>query len=297
MIRPFRRGAQGIAEHRLLAVATVAAVAVVLTLTGAFALVATNLSSVLDRWGKDVQISCYLRSDIEDDTIFTIKAELEGMSEVASVEYVSPEEALELFADSIDGMDRLLADLDGNPLPASLEVRLVPEHQQPAEVEAIALRIRRPEFEDLDWSQEWVERFHTFVALLRLSTLVLGLLLLAAGVFIVHNTVRLAVHSRRDELQIISLVGGTRLFAWAPFVVEGGILGLVGGGLSVVLLFALHRWAFLALQSSLGLLLGPEVLRFLPASGLLLLALAGAAVGLLGALASVLRTSPEEFST
>lgn len=295
-MRALRRAALGIAEHRLLAVATVAAVAVVLTLTGAFALVATNLSSVLDRWGKDVQISCYLRPNLDDEALFAIKAELEAMPEVVGVEYVSPEEALELFADAIDGMDRLLADLDGNPLPASLEVRLAPEHQRPAEVEAIALRLRRPEFEDLDWSQEWVERFHTFVALLRLSTMVLGLLLLAAGVFIVHNTVRLSVHARREELEIIGLVGGTRLFAWSPFVIEGGLLGLVGGGLSVALLFALHRWAFLALQSSLGLLLGPELLSFLPLQGLGALCAAGACVGLLGALTSVLRTGPDRLN-
>jgi len=295
-MRALRRALLGIGEHRLLAVATVAAVAVVLTLTGAFSLVASNLSSVLDRWGKDVQISCYLRPDLDDERIFELKAELEAMPEVAGVEYVSAEEALALFADAIDGMDRILADLDGNPLPASLEVRLAPAHQRPEQVEAIALRLRRPEFEDLDWSQEWVERFHTFVALLRLSTVVLGFLLLAAGVFIVHNTVRLAVHARREELQIISLVGGTRTFAWSPFVVEGALLGCVGGVLSLVFLFALHRWAFLALQSSLGLLLGPEVLRFLAPSAMGLLCIAGTVVGLVGALASVLRTAPEEVA-
>jgi cell division transport system permease protein len=293
-MRALRRAFEGIGEHQLLAVATVLAVAVVLTLAGAFGLVASNLSSVLDRWGKDVQISCYLRSDLSDDTVFALKAELEAMPEIVGVEYVSPDEALALFADAIDGMDRLLADLDGNPLPASLEVRLAPAFQRPSEVEAVAARLRRPEFEDLDWSQEWVERFHTFVSLLRLSTVVLGLLLLGAGLFIVHNTVRLAVHARRDELEIISLVGGTRVFAWAPFIAEGGILGFVGGVLSVASLWAVHRWAFVALESSLGLLLGPEVLRFLPLPSIALLVASGVLVGLLGALASVVRTAPGE---
>lgn len=295
-MRPLRRALQGIAEHPLLAVATVAAVAVVLTLTGAFALVAGNLSAVLDRWGKDVQISCYLQDDLDDEAIFTIKAELEAMPEVASVQYVSADEALELFAGAIEGMDRLLADLDENPLPASLEVRLVAEQQQPDQVEAIARRLRRPAFSDLDWSHEWVERFHTFVALLRLSTSVLGLLLLAAAGFIVHNTVRLAIHARRDELQIIGLVGGTRAFAWLPFLVEGALLGLVGGLASILALWVLHRWAFLAMQSSLGLVLGPDVLRFLPPGGVAAVTLAGLLVGLLGAAVSVLRTAPEDVA-
>ena len=295
-MRPVRRALQGIAEHPLLAVATVAAVAVVLTLTGAFALVAGNLSAILDRWGKDVQISCYLQDDLDDEAIFTIKAELEAMPEVASVQYVSADEALELFADAIEGMDRLLADLDENPLPASLEVRLVAEQQQPEQVEAIARRLRRPAFSDLDWSHEWVERFHTFVALLRLSTSVLGLLLLAAAGFIVHNTVRLAIHARRDELQIIGLVGGTRTFARVPFLIEGALLGLVGGLASLLALWVLHRWAFLAMQSSLGLVLGPDVLRFLPPGSAVAVALAGLLVGFLGATVSVLRTAPEDVT-
>lgn len=291
-MRALRRALSGLREHPLLATATASAVAVVLTLAGAFALVVGNLSGVLDRWGKDVQISCYLQPDVDDDRLFALKAEIEAMPEVVSVQYVSEDEALELFAEAIDGMDRLLADLDENPLPASLEVRLTPEHQRPEQVEDVARRLRRPEFADLDWSREWVERFHTFVALLRLSTLVLGVLLLAAGVFIVNNTVRLAIHARRDELTIIALVGGTRWFAWLPFLIEGTLLGSIGAAGALGLLWLLHRWAFLELQASLGLLLGPELLAFLSVPAMGMLACAGAAIGLIGAGSSVFRTSP-----
>lgn len=296
MLSALRRALLGIAEHRLLAVACAGAIAVVLTLVGAFVLVAGNLSSVLDHWGKDVQISCYLRPGLSDEAIFALKAELQALPEVRSVQYVSADEALTVFAEAIEGIDRILADLDGNPLPASLEVQLVSGQQRPEQVEAIAQRIRRPEFEDLDWSREWVERFHTFVGLLRLSTLVLGVLLLLAGVFIVHNTVRLAIHARRDELAIIALVGGTPAFARTPFLLEGALLGLVGGALSIGVLFLLHRWAFNALQGTMGLLLGPEALAFLPPDGLVAVLLAGAFVGLLGATASVLRTDAEDLT-
>ncbi len=292
-MRALRRALAGLREQPLLAMATSSAVAVVLTLTGTFVLVVSNLSGVLDQWGKDVQISCYLQPDVDDERLFALKAELEAMPEVVGVQYVSSDEALELFADAIEGMDRLLADLDDNPLPASLEVRLDSAHQRPEQVEDIARRLRRPEFADLDWSREWVERFHTFVALLRLSSLVLGTLLVAAGVFIVNNTVRLAVHARREELSIIALIGGTRWFAWAPFLIEGTILGCAGSAIALALLWLLHRWAFLELQASLGLLLGPELLAFLPLPSVAALALAGGAMGLLGAAASVLRVDPE----
>ncbi len=284
-----RRAAQGMAEYRLLAIATTLTVATVLVLAGTFALVLQNLSGVLDHWGKDVQISCYLHDDVDDDTRFRLKAELEALPEVAAVTYVSKDEALDRFGEAIQGMDRLLADLDRNPLPASLEVRLHPQFQEPAQVADVASRLHRAEFEELDWSQEWVERYHTFLGLLRLSSLVLGTLLLAAAVFLVGNTIGLAIYARRAELELISLVGGTRWFARAPFLVEGMLQGFAGGLAAVAALFALHRYAFVKLQASLGMLLPADALGFLPAGAQLALVLAGVIIGLAGAWTSVVR--------
>ncbi len=269
-----RRALQGMSEHRLLALATISTVATVLLLAGSFALVLTNLSGVLDRWGKDVQVSCYLDDGVPDERVFALKAELQARPEVVAVRYVSKDEALE-------GMDRLLADLDENPLPASLEVRLAPTFQDPDAVATIAEGLRRPEFVDIDYSQEWVERFHSFLALLRLSSLVLGTLLLVAAMFLVSNTIRLAIYARRDELAIVSLVGGTRSFARLPFLIEGSLLAL------------LYRFAFVELQDLLGLLLGQGVLRFLSPAGLGLILAAGIGVGLLGAWTSVVRAQAE----
>jgi len=291
---PIRRAFLGITEHRLLAFATVGTVATVLVLTGAFALVLLNLSGVLDRWGKDVQISCYLRDKLPDDELFELKASLEELPEVQSVHYVSKEDALRRFGSSIEGMDTILTDLDTNPLPASLEVRLRSEFQDPSHVAEIASRISHPAFDDMDYSQEWVERFHAFLSLLRLSAVVLGSLLLLAAIFLVSNTIRLAVHARRDELAIIQLVGGTRWFARLPFLVEGTVLGAAGAVIALPLLYLLHRYAFVQLQASLGMLLDPDVISFLPTWALLAMLLAGCGVGLLGAWTSALRAGLED---
>jgi cell division transport system permease protein len=280
-------------EHPFLSVATVATVSTVLLLFGAFLLVLANLSAVLDRWGKDVQISCYLRDGIREEQVFVLKAALEAQPEVSTVVYIAKDEALERFADSLEGIGPILADLDQNPLPASLELRLHPQFQEPRQVAAIAERLRRPEFEDMDWSREWVERFHGFVALLRLSGIVLGALLLLAAVFLVANTIRLAIYARRDELSIIALVGGTRWFARAPFLIEGAIHGLLGGALSLGMLLGLYRYAFVQVQDSLGMILGAGVPRFLPGSTSMLLPAAGLLVGVAGALASVLQNEEE----
>jgi cell division transport system permease protein len=288
-----RRAIKGINEYRLLAAVTVATVATVLLLAGVFLIVIGNLSSVLDRWGKDVQVSCYLRDDIADSSIFQIKSEIEATDEVASVVFISKTDALERFGESIEGMDRILADLDSNPLPASLEVRLLPSFQNPALVKEVAGRLARPEFSDLDYSQEWVERFHTFLALLRLSAIVLGVLLLCAAIFLVSNTIRLAIYARREEIAVIQLVGGTRWFARVPFLVEGAVLGVAGSIVTLILLGLVYRYAFIQLQDSLGILVAQDVIHFLPVSVLLGLVASGLAAGLIGAWTSVARSGGE----
>jgi cell division transport system permease protein len=288
-----RRAIKGINEYRLLAAVTVATVATVLLLAGVFLIVIGNLSSVLDRWGKDVQVSCYLRDDIADSSIFQIKSEIEAMDEVASVVFISKTDALERFGESIEGMDRILADLDSNPLPASLEVRLLPSFQNPVLVKEVAGRLARPEFSDLDYSQEWVERFHTFLALLRLSAIVLGVLLLCAAIFLISNTIRLAIYARREEIAVIQLVGGTRWFARVPFLVEGAVLGAAGSIVTLILLGIVYRYAFIQLQDSLGILVAQDVIHFLPVSVLLGLVASGLAAGLIGAWTSVARSAGE----
>jgi cell division transport system permease protein len=155
----------------------------------------------------------------------------------------------------------------------------------------VARRLARPEFEDMDWSQEWVERFHAFLGLLRLSAMVLGTLLLAAAVFLVNTTIRLSIHARRDELEIIELVGGTRWFARTPFLVEGMALGGAGAVVALGLLPVLYHYAFVQLQASLGMLLSGGVVQFLPNWTLGGLLAAGIAIGLLGSFTSVIRAN------
>ena len=292
-MRALRRAIAGLREYPMLALATASTVATVLVLLGSFAGVILNLSSVLDRWGQDVQVSCYLLDTVQDEDVFRLKAELEAMPEVATVSYVSKEEALDRFGQTVEGMERILADLDHNPLPASLEVRLEEKWQSPEEVARLAEELRRPEFEELDYSREWVERFHSFVSLMRASALLLGVLLLAGAVFLVGNTIRLAIYARRGELRIVRLVGGTLWFARVPFLLEGLVLGLAGGVLSAGLLLALHRYAVSRLQGLLDVFVGADLLPFLPPPALAALVLAGGAVGLLGAFTSVMRSGDD----
>jgi cell division transport system permease protein len=284
-----RRAGRAATEHPLLVLATVTTVGTLLLLFGTFLLVVRNLGGILDRWADDVQISCYLDDGVADEAAFGLLAEIEALPEVESVRYVSRDEALRRFAGAMPGAERIVADLDRNPLPASLEVRLIPELQASDAIERFARRLDRPEFKDMDWSRTWVERYAGFVRLLRISAMVLGALILGATVVLVSNTMRLVVLARRDEIELSTLLGGTPWFVRAPLLIEGGAEGLLGGFLALMLLAAVHSQAGQALGSGLAVVFGEDGLLFLRPIEVLGLLAGGALAGLAGTWSSMRR--------
>ncbi len=258
-------------------------------LVGVFGLILLNLSSVMDRWGRDVQVYAYFADGVGEESCFRVKEEIEIHEEVAHIHYVSPEEALETFRRLIPEADVLLADLDRNPLPASLEIRLQSDIREPAQVAAFASRIDRPEFLEIDYAGEWVSRFYTFLNLLKLSAVAMGTLLGLACIVIVANTIQLTIWARREEIEVLRLVGASNRFIEAPFLLEGVMQGLLGSALSLGLLWALYHFVFVGMQESLGLIAGTRMLSFLPPPVVALFLLAGICLGLLGSWLSVTR--------
>ena len=145
-----RRALRNLVDFAFINVVCVGVVTTSFLLVGVFLLILTNLSSVMDRWGRDVQVYAYFTDGVSDETCFRTKEEIEARPEVARVRYVSREEALETFHRLIPDADTLLADLDENPLPPSLEIRLRSHIREPEQVAAFAEAIDRPEFVELE---------------------------------------------------------------------------------------------------------------------------------------------------
>jgi cell division transport system permease protein len=284
-----RRALRNLADFAFTSGVSVGVVATSFLLVGVFLLILVNLSSVLDRWGRDVQVYAYFADGISEETRFTIKEEIEVRDEVAHVHYTDTDEALENFRRLIPDADSLLADLEGNPLPASLEIRLRPDLREPSRVEDFADTLQRPEFVEIDYAGEWVSRFYTFLNLLKLSAVAMGTLLALACIVIVANTIQLAIWARREEIDILRLVGASDRFIEAPFLLEGALQGLLGAGASVGLLWLVYRLLFVELQQTLGLTVGARVLSFIPPSHMGLFCAAGLLLGLMGSWLSLRR--------
>ena len=284
-----RRALRNLVDFAFINVVCVGVVTTSFLLVGVFLLILTNLSSVMDRWGRDVQVYAYFADGVSDEVCFRTKEEIESRPEVAQVRYVSREEALEIFRRLIPDADALLADLEENPLPPSLEVQLRAHIRDPEQVAAFAEAIDRPEFVALDYAGEWVSRFYTFLNMLKLSAVVMGTLLALACIVIVGNTIQLVTWARRDEIAILRLVGGTDRFIEAPLLLEGAIQGGLGSAFSVALLWVAWRLMFAGLRGTLGLADGSRILTFLSPSELAAFVAAGLTLGLFGSWFSLRR--------
>ena len=289
-----QRAMRSIRELPFLHLVTVGMISYSLLLVSTFLLIVTDISDFIGDLGGDIQVTAYLRDDIPTATIFEIKAEIEGRAEVEEVRYVSRDEALAQFVAQSETMAAIIEDLGTNPLPASLEMVLKPEYRQPEDLETFVASIGTPEFEDLTYAREGQQRAHVLLRMLRIFGFLMGMLLIVGSIFVIGNTIQLAIYARREEVVTARLVGATGLFVELPFVIEGVMQGLLGAGVAVSILAMLYRFVLVRLQDVLGFEWAMSTLRFLPTGQLLLIFLAGVALGVAGSLFSLRRFLGDE---
>ncbi len=213
-------------------------IAVTFLISIVFLIVLLNLSAFKKNWVSNLNIIVYLQDDISDEDIQNTVDIISSFKEVSKVVYVSKEEAMASLKESLKGQEGLIDSLSYNPLPASIEIALKDEYLSLDTIEEIAQRIEDNQLvADIEYGQEWLERFIAFFDLVRIIGLTLGTFLFIFTLFIVSNTIRLLIYSRRDEIEIMKLVGATNRFIILPFCVEGIIQGLAGAGLSLLIAY------------------------------------------------------------
>jgi cell division transport system permease protein len=278
------RGLRGSPVTTAVAVVTIG---VSLVLVGAFQLLLQNMEELLDEFGEDLHVTAYLEDGLAADEQRRIEELILTVEGVESVRAVSKAEALERFRTGVGTAAALLEGLDENPLPASIEILLLPERRSPEGMRIVVESIRGlPGIADLASGQDWVEGYLRAFALVRGTGIGLGVILALATLLIVTNTIRLAVYARRDELEILWLVGASRSFMNTPFLVEGLAQGAVGGALALVLLYAIFRLVLPGFEFGLEIVLGTAP-RFFTAGEMLVLVGEGASLGLVGSVAAV----------
>jgi cell division transport system permease protein len=283
-----RSSLAGLRASPITTAVAVVTIGVSLVLVGAFALLLANMEELLDRFGDDLQVTAYLEDGLsakQVEELVRIALTVEG---VQGARVVSKQEALERFRAGIGQGSALLEGLGENPLPASLELTLAPSERSAAGMQRVVGSLRGlAGVKELASGQDWVEGYLRAIALLRGIGWGLGLILALATLLIVANTIRLAVYARRDELDILALVGASRAFVGGPFLLEGLLEGAVGGALALALLYALFRLVLPGFEFGLALLLGGVAPRFFALHEMLALVAGGAALGFVGSAAAL----------
>ena len=263
-----------------------------LLVLGVYLLVLQNMRSMLDSFGDGLQVAAYLDSELplEASRIAEVERRIGALPGVASVRFVSPEAGLvRLRADLGDQAD-VLDGLSRNPLPATIELEPRPSHRTPEAVEPLAAALAAlPEVAEVRYRRDWVESFARVVGAAEWVGLVLGVVLTAVLAVVSSGTIRLAVYTRADEIQIQRLVGAGAGFVRLPFYLEGALQGALAAGLALGLLFGLYRIGLPLLREPLAFLLGAGSVSFLGSLEASLLAGLGVTIGIGGAALSLLR--------
>ena len=214
--------------------ASVGTVAVSLFVLGVFLLLVLNMNRLASSLESQVQISVYLADGLSESARKDIASDIEALQGIEEIRYVPKEEAKECLAKRLGDQKYLLDALgEKNPLPDSFEVVL----KSPALVETAAAAITRMDgVEQAKYGQDVIEHLFAITRLIRIFGLALMVLLAGATLFIISNTIRLTVFARRKEVAIMKYVGATDWFIRWPFLLEGMVLGFVGGVLAAIAL-------------------------------------------------------------
>ena len=240
MIIYYKRAIKDILDHRFLSTVTIVTIAIAILIASAFALFFVNANAIVNSWKKGIRIMVYLKSDSSEIKVSDIKNKIESMKGVKDVRFISKKEALERLKEQMKRQSSLLDDLQENPLPDAFEVRLTDDFQNQDNVETLATRLESfSQVDEVEYGQVWLGRFTNVLNLFRLTGYAMGALFFGATVLIVANTIRLVLYSRREEVEIMRLVGATDRFIRAPFYIEGLIQGALGGIIGLAALFVL----------------------------------------------------------
>jgi cell division transport system permease protein len=257
---------------------------------GVFLSLSNNLKYLAGQVAENVAVVFFLEQDITESQRRAVQQKLTQSTYVRQVNYINARDALVKFRDRFPELKDIVDNLKSNPFPSSVEVTLKENFlASQATADFITQMAGEPGVEDVQFNQDWIERMRSLSRLASAIGFFLGGILILASFFIISNVIKLNVFSRQDEIEILRMSGATNMFIRIPFLLEGVILGFLGGLISLLLLLILIRVFPIYLGRSLGALNELINFRFLTFSQSLNVVMGGAVIGFTGSLTSLAR--------
>lgn len=284
------RAILNIRQNVLVNVLTIGTITLALLIVSLFLLVFVNLESTADEWSSKIQVTAYFETEPTPQELSTIMDRVKAIDGTDRVGYVSRQEAMKRFRSRLKGQETLLDGVSADVLPSSIEITLKRKSREDAAMEAYVVQLKKvPGVSEVQYGEEWVRRFNTFMNFLRFVGALLGGFLLLAVLFIVSNTIKLTIYARKEELEVMELVGATRFFIKAPFLIEGIIQGAAGAVLALLIVVATYFGFLHSATNFVNFSSSVTGLSFLPPSYIAGIFAGGVILGFLGSLTSLKR--------
>ena len=284
------RALMNLRQNVFVSVVTVGTISLSLLIASLFLLVYVNLEGMAEGWSDKVQVVAYFDQEPSPLAVAALKGRVQAIAGTSKVVFVNQVEAEQRLRGRLKGQESLLDGITPEVLPASLEISLDRGHRESAAVATYVAALKRIQgITEVQYGEEWVKRFNSFMNMFRLMGALLGGFLCITVLFIVSNTIKLTIYARKEELELLGLVGATRFFIKAPFLIEGVLQGALGGVLSLVALFVCYFSFLKNAGSFLGVNPAAVGLSFLPVGHLAAILCGGVLLGFLGSLTSLKR--------
>ena len=235
-----KEGIISLKRARLSSVISIISIALALTLIGIFLIVGNNLKDVFNKFYKNIELEVFLDPALSKDQETKIQQALQDDPRVEKIQYISREQALkefqELFKENLQNV------LNENPLPPLFRVSVKASYTTPENVDKIAEKFKSiTGVKEIIYQKELIQFLHKYFKLAVLLAGTLAVILLIIITILIYNTIRLTIHARKDIIQIMRLVGATNIFIKSPFIIEGIVQGIIGGGIAALIIWMLLR--------------------------------------------------------
>ncbi len=266
----FKRALDDIFKNRFLNLVTIITISLSILIASAFILFFVNTSEIINSWKKGLRIMAYLQPGIDNNGLKGLKQKILALDDVEGLNFIPKQEALNRLKEQMKHQSSLFRNLTQNPLPDSIEIRMTAATESWQKIDTLAAQLEAlPQIDEVEYGQRWVGRFAQIISLFRLAGYAMGALFFMATIFIVANTIRLVIYSRREEVEIMRLVGATDNFIKIPFYFEGIIQGALGAMIGLAMLYI----AFMFVSSNVDKGFFPGLFRFHFLSPTILLAI------------------------
>ena len=283
-------------RSRVLNLLSIGTVMFAMFILGSFVFVGINLKEVTVNWQDQIQFNLFLKDEVTELQVAEFREFLVANPNINEIEFISREEARFRFDSDFSGYRKVVSALDENPFPASFQISMVKGTER---VVFDNLRTALQEMdgvEEIYYDQEIFKRLNFFANLIQLAGWFFGGIMIFSSIFTISNVLKLTFFTRREEVDIMKLVGASRAYIRGPFIIEGLLIGVLGSTLGVMLVYLGYLGLRYYLNHAEEIIAANVNIVFLSPNWIGLLVLSGGISGLLGSLISLHQFLEEHIS-